>query len=115
MGDLDALARELVEAGMPWLPGVLWRRTDRHGGRIGGSPDDYARVGVGTPDLTDRATVGALFLGELSRRRKGASLVERDGLWTCSWHEPDAICFETASTPGEAVGRALLAVLRGGS
>jgi len=115
VADLDALARELVEAGMQWLPGMLYwigERDDRYWDRVqDAEAEDWGPPDAAYPDLTDWPTIGAL-LGELSRRHKGASLREAHGLWTATWWEPDAICYETASTPGEAVGRALLAVLR---
>jgi len=141
VGDLDALARELVEAGCPWHPAMMVTIAldgRRERGRIcardclGPSPFLWVSGRAGGPmlhdyperdpafDLTDWPTIGAL-LGELSRRRRQAGLTGGDERWTCEWWEPpqgDAPRGQEylhAATPGEAVGRALLAVLRGGS
>jgi len=78
------------------------------------------------PDLTDWPTIGAL-LGELSRRlgparrmrlawRRDFDAVESPFRWIVEHggtHEDSAMADrESCDNPGEAVGRALLAVLR---
>lgn len=133
MGDLDALARELVGAGCPWLERmrtklegwtVLQVEPDaiyfHVGGSRGQSPMWVPRGEMSpecVPDLADWPTVGAL-LGELSKRGRPLLCRFPTGVWVCDLigHDlPPSARDVRASTPGEAVGRALLAVLRGGS
>ncbi len=120
MADLDALARELVEAGMPWLPGMLTRP---HGAPRGLRLELIEDAGNALqeegyiPDLTDWPTIGAL-LGKLSKRGRPLLCQHPDGVWACDLighGVPRSARAVKADTPGEAVGRALLAVLRGGS
>lgn len=135
MGDLDALARELVEAGCPWHPAMMVTIAldgRRERGRIcardclGPSPFLWVSGRAGGPmlhdyperdpafDLTDWPTIGAL-LGELSGRGRPLLCQHPDGVWACDLighGVPRSARAVKADTPGEAVGRALLAVLR---
>lgn len=116
--DLDALARELVEAGMPWLPGILLDGSVLDRAVEGPRPaygNGWGPPELERPDLTDWPTIGAL-LGELSRRRPSweIHLCRQEEGWrvtggpgSIEWHN-----YGWWPTPGEAVGRALLAVLR---
>jgi hypothetical protein len=124
VADLDAVARELVEAGMPWLPGMRLAGLTYEGDRLLRFEEErvtwivedgrWFSLRSQIPDLTDWPTIGAL-LGELSGRGRPLLCQHPDGVWACDLighGVPRSARAVKADTPGEAVGRALLAVLR---
>jgi len=64
-----------------------------------------------------QSLIPAYTLGELIRELPQGSIVAKnpDGTWECLTHTEDAIIVEQATTPEDAAGLALIALLKKGS